>query len=299
MRRVSSGQANVDVQNNLRRQERNLNKVNNQLGSQQRIQSLRDDPIAAGHLVRYQSYAKRIEQFKHNAETISDQFILSEGYVDHSLQIMHRLRELAVTGAHGVYNKDDLANMAAEVDELLKEIIQNANALDADGNALFAGERSKNQAFIVDKGNTTGSDSELIQRVRYNGSIKQNEVEVDEHAYMSVNRSGNQIFWAESQQLIAQRDATSYTVLEDAVVSINGTDISLKTGDSIHGIIAKINNSGAPVKASLDPMSNALMLHTTDSRQLWLEDIDGNAFEDLGLIKDKSQRPPYNLNDSV
>jgi flagellar hook-associated protein 3 FlgL len=58
MRRVSSGQANLDVQNNLRRQERNLNKVNNQLGSQQRIQSLRDDPIAAGHLVRYQSYAK-------------------------------------------------------------------------------------------------------------------------------------------------------------------------------------------------------------------------------------------------
>lgn len=46
-------------------------------------------------------------------------------------------------------------------------------------------------------------------------------------------------------------------------------------------------------------MSNALMLHTTDSRQLWLEDIEGNAFEDLGLIKDKSQRPPYNLNDSV
>ena len=137
MRRVSSGQANLDVQNNLRRQERNLNKVNNQLGSQQRIQSLRDDPIAAGHLVRYQSYAKRIEQFKHNAETISDQFILSEGYVDHSLQIMHRVRELAVTGAHGVYNKDDLANMAAEVDELLKEIIQNANALDADGNALL------------------------------------------------------------------------------------------------------------------------------------------------------------------
>jgi flagellar hook-associated protein 3 FlgL len=112
------------------------------------------------------SPTQKIEQFKHNAETISDQFILSEGYVDHSLQIMHRVRELAVTGAHGVYNKDDLANMAAEVDELLKEIIQNANALDADGNALFAGERSKNQAFIIDKGNTTGSDSELIQRVQ-------------------------------------------------------------------------------------------------------------------------------------
>lgn len=299
MQRISTSLSNNDVQNNLRRQEHKLNKVNNQLGTQQKLQSLRDDPIAAGHLVRYQSYAKRIEQFRHNAETLSDQFIMSESYVDNSLQIMHRVRELAVTGAHGIYNKEDLAHMASEVDELLKELVQNANAIDADGNALFAGERSKNQAFLIDKGNTTGSDSELIQRVRYNGSIKQNEVEVDEHSYMAVNRNGNQVFWAESQQLIAQRDASAFTLLEDAKISINGTDISLKTGDTIHAIISKINNSGAPVKASLDPMAHSLMLNTTDSRQIWLEDISGNTLESLGLIKDSSQRPPYNLNDSV
>ena len=40
-------------------------------------------------------------------------------------------------------------------------------------------------------------------------------------------------------------------------------------------------------------------LNTTDSRQIWLEDISGNTLENLGLIKDSSQRPPYNLNDSV
>ena len=46
---------NMDTQSNLRLQESRLNKANNQVGSQRRIQELRDDPIAAGHLVRYQS----------------------------------------------------------------------------------------------------------------------------------------------------------------------------------------------------------------------------------------------------
>ena len=51
MRRISSQMNNNNTQNNLRIQERRLNKINNQIGSQQKIQSLRDDPVAAGHLV--------------------------------------------------------------------------------------------------------------------------------------------------------------------------------------------------------------------------------------------------------
>ena len=36
-------------------------------------------------------------------------------------------------------------------------------------------------------------------------------------------------------------------------------------------------------------------LTTTDSRQLWLQDVSGNTLNQLGLIKDSSQQPPYNL----
>ena len=68
MRRVSSATANNDIQYNLRLQESRVNNLNNQLGSQNRLQQLRDDPLAAGHLVRYQSYATRVEQFEKNAK---------------------------------------------------------------------------------------------------------------------------------------------------------------------------------------------------------------------------------------
>ena len=129
MRRVSSSTANNDVQYNLRMQESKINKVNNQLGSQNRIQELRDDPLAAGHLVRYQSYNGRVEQFEKNAQVISDDYSITEGYINNSVQVMHRIRELAVTGANGIYTPEDLRNMAVEVDQLLKNLIDNANAV--------------------------------------------------------------------------------------------------------------------------------------------------------------------------
>ena len=66
-----------------------------------------------------------------------------------------------------------------------------------------------------------------------------------------------------------------------------------------YALVAKINDSGAAVKASVDPVTFGLNLQTTDSRQLWLQDVDGNVLNELGIIKDSSQLPPYNIGDSV
>lgn len=295
MRRVSTSLANNDVQYNLRMQESKVNKMNNQMGSQRKIQDLRDDPLAAGHLVRYQSYLTRVERFEQNAKTLTDQYSVSEGYIRHSLDVMHRVRELAVAGANGVYTKDDMQNMASEVNELLKELVTSANAVGPDGTALFAGTRTKNTAFEIELGPVSGSGDALITDVRYKGSLNQNDIEIDEKAYMNLNRTGNSIFWAEEQTLFADRDASAYQVKSDSVINIDGKDIKLKAGDNVYSIISKINNSGAAVKAQLDPVTNGLNLRTTDARQLWLQDKKGSALFDLGLIKDASQRPPYNL----
>lgn len=299
MRRVSSATANNDIQYNLRLQESRVNNLNNQLGSQNRLQQLRDDPLAAGHLVRYQSYATRVEQFEKNAKTISDDFTVAEGYVNQSVQIMQRVRELAVNGANGYYEKEDLRNMAVEVDELLKELIQNSNAIGPDGTRIFAGTRTSNIPFEAETGYVKGSSEPLITSVKYQGSIGTKEIEVDEQARISIDKSGNSIFWAEKQQLISSADATSYSVQQESKIAINGQEIKLEPGDNVYSIISKINDSGTSVKASLDPITKGLNLETTDSRQLWLEDISGTTLTDLAIIKDSSQRPPYNISDSV
>lgn len=299
MRRISSNMNNMDTQSNLRLQESRLNKANNQMGSQRRIQQLRDDPIAAGHLVRYESYLTRVNNFEKNAKTLTDQFVLREGYMSNSLEVMQRIRELAVTGANGIYNKDDMQNMAVEVDELLKELIQNANAIGADGNSLFGGTNSKATAFEIEMGNVAGSGVPLIESVRYNGNIDSNKVEINENKYLDVNNAGNRTFWAEQQQLFGTRDISQWQANSDSVISVDGVEIVINAGDNAYALASKINDSGAAVKASIDPVTNGLNLETTDARQLWLQDVSGSALNDLGIIKDSSQKPPYNTGNSV
>ena len=299
MRRISSNMNNMDTQSNLRLQESRLNKANNQMGSQRRIQQLRDDPIAAGHLVRYESYLTRVNNFEKNAKTLTDQFVLREGYMSNSLEVMQRIRELAVTGANGIYSKDDMQNMAVEVDELLKELIQNANAIGADGNSLFGGTNSKATAFEIEMGNVAGSGVPLIESVRYNGNIDSNKVEIDENKYLDVNNAGNRTFWAEQQQLFGTRDISQWQANSDSVISVDGVEIAINAGDNAYALASKINDSGAAVKASIDPVTNGLNLETTDARQLWLQDVSGSALNDLGIIKDSSQKPPYNTGNSV
>ncbi len=290
---------NMDTQANLRLQESRLNRMNNQIGSQRRIQELRQDPVAAGHLVRYQSYLSRVNTFEKNAKTLTDQFALREGYMNNSLEIMQRVRELAVTGANGIYTKDDMRNMAAEVDELLKELVQNANAVSSDGTFLFGGTNTKSTAFEVEMGAVAGSGVPLIEGVRYNGNIDGNQIEVDERKYMDVDNAGNRTFWAEQQQLFGGRDASSWQAGADSVISVDGVQIKINAGDNVHALAAKINDSGAAVRAKIDPVSGGLNLETTDARQLWLQDVEGGALADLGLIKDSAQKPPYNIGSSV
>ena len=295
MQRISSQMNNNNTQSSLRLQESRLNAANNQIGSQRRIQQLRQDPIAAGHLVRYQSYLQRVNQYEKNALTLSDQFSVREGYMTDSLDIMQRVRELAVTGANGIYNKEDLKNMATEVDELLKALVQNANAISADGNSIFAGTNTKTTAFDIEMGNVEGSGVPLIQNVRYNGNNNVNLVEVDEGKYLQNDNIGDKTFWAEHQHLFGGRDALNWQSSSNNIISIDGVEIQINQGDNIYAVVSKINDSAAAVKASVDPIRNALNLETTDARQLWLQDVSGNTLEELGIIKDSSQLPPYNI----
>ena len=189
--------------------------------------------------------------------------------------------------------------MATEVDELLKALVQNANAVSADGNSIFAGTNTKATAFDIEMGNVEGSGVPLIQNVKYNGNITVNQVEVDENKYLINDNAGNKTFWAENQQIFGARDASAWQASSDGVISVDGVEIQISQGDNIYSLVSKINDSSAAVKASVDPIRKSLNLATTDARQLWIQDVNGNVLNELGMVKDSSQKPPYNLETGV
>lgn len=137
MKRISTNIQHTDSNFSMRNQESRLHNLNNQIQSQRRINQLRDDPVSAGHSVRYKSYLARLERFEKNTKTLRDQYMSAETYMNNSLQVVQRLRELSVQGANGTYTPDDLKDMAAEADELLKELVQNGNAINSDGVRVF------------------------------------------------------------------------------------------------------------------------------------------------------------------
>ncbi|HNQ97919.1 MAG TPA: flagellar hook-associated protein 3, partial [Treponemataceae bacterium] len=190
-------------------------------------------------------------------------------------------------------------NISVEVDELLKELVSYGNATGPDGTRLFSGTKSFTEPFETVMGDLNGAGEAMIREVRYNGSVDGKKIEADELTYLETEQAGNRTFWAERQSLFSELDAKDYSVKADSVIEVDGVSINLTPGDTVHSIISKINDSGAAVKANLDPVTNGLNIETTDARQLWLRDAAGSTvLSDLGMIK-PDQRPPYNLSASV
>ncbi len=187
MYRISTDMPNDNMQFRMRRQESERAAQLNRMGTQSRFNELRDDPLAAAHAVRYESYLARLERFENNALYAQDHYRVVDGYMRHNQDIMQRLRELAVTGANGIYDKDQMRDIGIEVNELLKELVQTANALGPDGKHLFAGDKAYTEPFRIEEGVSMEFGEALIQKVHYQGSGSARNAEIDESAYASLD----------------------------------------------------------------------------------------------------------------
>lgn len=296
MNRISTDMPNNDMNYYLRKKESRLNDIQGKIADQTKIKDLRDDPIAASHSVRYKSSIARLKQFTDNIGVIQSRSRVAEGYLQEAIGIMNRINEIAVQGANGIYQQEDTAIMGDEVNQLLEELVSIANARSGEGTTVFSGDRSLSNAFRTSSGYVDGSGKEIITDIEYTGTVKRNNAEISEGSYVESNFSGNEIFWAEEQIIISSVNSDDFIVKSDSSILIDSTEINLKEGDNVHAVIAKINDSGVPVKASVDPVKNSLMLVSTEPHQIWLEDKgEGSVLKELGILSSFSTRPPHNI----
>lgn len=286
MNRVSSSMMNDDMRFWLSRREKAMSALETSMATQSRITDLRDDPLGAARAVRYDSALSRLGRYDRNAAAADDRYRVTEGYMRESQDILQRMREIAVQGANGVYGRDDMAAMASEVDQLIAELASVGNARGPDGSYLFAGDKSFTEPFRVTRGRVAGSGGEAITGVDFIGSPSVGEVEIGEGARIPDGMSGDEAFWAERQQIIASLDARSYSAKADASIVVNGQRIDIKAGDGLQAVAARINDSGAAVKASVDPVRGSLMLEGTTAARIRLEDgPGGSVLRDLGIAR--------------
>jgi flagellar hook-associated protein 3 FlgL len=283
---------NTDVQFYMRRKEEGLAKIQSQIASENRIHELRDDPLAASHAVRYESYLARLERFEKNTQYAKDHYNVAYDYMNEANGVLQRIRELAVQGANGTYSADDIKLIGVEINELLKELVSLSNAVGPDGKQVFAGDKAFTEPFRMIEGTVEGGGENMVVGVEYRGAGASRRTEVSDRAYTDLDIGGGEAFWAERMQVFSGVDATDYRANAPGSFFLDGVEIPVAPGDTLPAIVAKINDSPAPVKAYIDPDSRGLVLEGTNAHLIRAEDsVQGPepraaVLRDLGIIRD-------------
>jgi len=301
MNRVSTNMPVTDAQYSMRRADEKVSGILNKMNNQTRIMSLRDDPIAASHAVRYDSYLTRLHRFEENVEYAKGHYDNTHDYMNSAMSILHRMNELGINAANGVNSPDELKIMAVEVNELLKELVSLSNVMGPDTKKAFSGDKVFTEPFRIVEGTVEGGPETLITRVEYRGAGASRQVEIGDNMFIDLDISGAEAFWAEKMQIFSSVDATNYRVTENGAFFIDGVEIPVAIGDTLPAIVAKINDSAAPVKASIDIDSRGLVLEGTNAHLIRAEDKVGGAsvLRDLGIISGNMTNNAPNWNESA
>jgi flagellar hook-associated protein 3 FlgL len=296
---------NTDMQFYLRRQEESVSAMQSRIASQNRILELRDDPLAASHAVRYESYLTRLERFEKNTQYAREHYNIAYNYMNEANNVLQRVRELAVAGANGVYTADDLKLMGTEINELLKELVSLSNKVGPDTKQIFAGDKVFTEPFRIVEGSVAGGGESMVVRVEYRGAGATRRTEISDQTYLDLDIGGGEVFWAEKMQVFSTVDATDYRVNENGSFFLDGVEIPVAPGDTLPSIVAKINDSPAPVKAYIDPDTKGLVLEGTSAHLIRAEDrVDGpearaSVLRDLGIIRGNMENNAPNWGDSA
>jgi len=282
-----------------------MDTIQNQLATGKTVQTPRDNPIAASNQMLYRTRLTEIDQYISNINETQSRLNEVDTALQSTTRIFQRIRELAVQGANGIYsNFERKEAAAAEINQLLEEVVSLANTRGATGKSIFGGfktgtEDQPNPFVPIYMTLTAGRQGDAMIGVEYRGNIGGQTREVGKNDFMDVNIPGNKVFWATDQVLTSSQDATNYSSASNQVIKIDGKEISISAGDNIDIIVDKINNAGLSLTAAKGGVNN-LILSTTAPHQIWVEDKgSGTVLQDLGIINKNYPQPPNNIDSTV
>jgi len=109
------------------------------LSSGQRINRAGDDASGLAVSEKLRSQVKGLNQAVRNIENGVSFIQTSEGYLQESQDILHRLRELSVQAANGIYSDEDRMQIQVEVSQLVDEINRIASHAQFNGMNILTG----------------------------------------------------------------------------------------------------------------------------------------------------------------
>jgi flagellin len=126
----------------VRFNELDLNKDIEKLSTGMRINRGGDDASGLAVSEKLRSQIRGLNQAGRNIENAVSFIQTTEGYLSETQDIMHRVRELAVQSANGIYTDEDRAQIQVEVSQLVDEVNRIASHAQFNGLNMLTGRFS-------------------------------------------------------------------------------------------------------------------------------------------------------------
>lgn len=137
------------AQNQLKQTNGALNNNIEKLSSGLRINRAGDDASGLAVSEKMRAQIRGLNQASRNAENGISFIQTTEGYLQESQDIMHRMRELAVQSANGIYTDEDRMQIQVEISQLVDEIDRIASHAQFNGMNMLTGR------FAAESGENT------------------------------------------------------------------------------------------------------------------------------------------------
>jgi flagellar hook-associated protein 3 FlgL len=182
--RISSIQTFNNGVSGLQRNYANVTQTQEQISSGKRILTPADDPVASVRLLQLDQQQATFGQFKANLTAAKNSLTQEETSLSSTVNVLQRIRELAVQAGGGALSSQDRKAIAKELGERENELLNQMNTRNARGEYLFSGFLGKTEPFVRNPDNTYS----------YKGDEGQRSLQIASSTNVAINDNGQRLF---------------------------------------------------------------------------------------------------------
>ena len=224
----------------MRRQQAELERTQREISTGQRLKELAESPAQAAQASDLDRFLSGSERYGANAGLATNRLRMGEVTLTSGLDVLQRVRELAVQGTNDSLDSAARKTIAHEVRDLSDQLLALANRQSESGEYLFAGTRTTSVPFLK-----TGSASP----VSYLGDSREREVSISSSRTIADGFAGDEIF----MDVTAGNGAF--------VTRVNATNLgsgSIDIGAVLNGAVWRGATNQGPFTVSFDESNGSI-----------------------------------------
>lgn len=145
-------------------------KLQTQVTTNQKYQAASEEPIATSKIRSINNFIQELDTYKSNATIIENRLGLLEESAQSILGQLERVNELIKQAGTGTLSNSNRAALAGELQGIFDDIVRTANTKDENGEYIFSGFATKQQAYTIQNGVAIYQGDQGARQLNINGS---------------------------------------------------------------------------------------------------------------------------------